>query len=196
MSDPNRARWRRAVSLAGLLLVALTASVSATTVVAKNFAALCAEADMIFTATVGDVRSQRVDDAHGNLETWVTFTAIDPVFGVSSPTITLRFAGGVVDGVREEFLGVPRFTTGERVVLFARHGYQMSPIVGMSQGCFRVVDSPSGVTLTSADGQPVLALDSGVIPSDGGQAAGGAPLSLSRFLDEVRNELQAQGRRD
>jgi hypothetical protein len=196
VDDSSRARLRRAVSWAVLTLVALITPVAATTVISKSFTTLCAEADMIFSATVGEVRSQRVDAEHGDLETWVTFTAIDPIFGVSTPTITLRFAGGVVDGVREEFLGVPRFTTGERVVLFARHGYQLSPIVGMGQGCFRVVDSPSGATLAAADGRPIVALDSRAVAADGGQAASAAPLSLGRFLDEVRNELKAQGRRD
>jgi hypothetical protein len=193
-ADFSRARLRHALSRVTLALIALSTAARATTVVSKSFPDLCAQADMIFSATVGEVRSQRVDANRGDLETWVTFTAIEPILGVTTPTVTLRFAGGVVDGVREEFLGVPRFTTGERVVLFARQGYELSPVVGVGQGCFRVVESASGATVAAADGQPLIGLDSRAEQVDGGQGAGGDSLSLSRFLDEVRRELQAQGR--
>lgn len=196
VTDHSWARALRAVSCTVWIMSVLAAPAHATTVVSKSFAALCAEADMIFTATVGESRSQWVDAEHGDIETLVTFTAIEPIVGVSAPSVTLRFAGGTVDGIREEFLGVPRFTAGERVVLFARNGYQLSPLVGMSQGCFRVVESPAGPTVVGADGRPVAALDSSGVSADGGQGASGAPLSLSRFLDAVRNELDAQGRRD
>lgn len=196
VADYSRARSVRAVAWALLILGALAVPAHATTVVSKSFAALCAEADMIFSATVAEVRSQRVDAEQGHIETLVTFTDVEPMLGVSASSLTLRFGGGVVDGVREEFLGVPRFTPGERVVLFARHGYELSPIVGMSQGCFRVVESASGASVTAADGHPVTSLDAGGVAADGGQGASGAPLSLRRFLDDVRTELNAQGRRD
>lgn len=173
------------------MLLALGTPAHATMVEAKSFAALCAEADMIFGARVDTVRSQRVDDAHADIETLVTFTDIDPILGVSGSSVTLRFAGGVVDGVREEFLGVPRFTPGERVVLFARNGYQLSPIVGMSQGCFRVIASDGGTAVADADGRLLAARAAGV---EGGQAASGGALQLSEFLNAVRGELRAQGR--
>lgn len=174
--------------------VALAAPARATMVQEKTFAALCAEADMIFSATVATVRPQRVDPARSDLETLVTFTDIDPILGVSGSSLTLRFAGGTLDGVREEFLGVPHFTAGERVVLFARNGHQLSPVVGLSQGCFRVVAADGGATVANADGQPPAALDARVDGAEGGRAGSGAPLPLSQFLDAVRDELHAQGR--
>lgn len=186
-------RLVRLASYAVLALAVSGASARATTVISKSFAALCAEADMIFAATVSAVRSQPVGAEHGHIETFVTFADIDPLFGVTAPTVMLRFSGGVVDGVREEFLGVPRFAIGERVVLFARHGYEVSPIVGLSQGCFRVVETASGAMMAAADGQPLATLDSGD-GAEGGRAAGNTRVSLDRFLHEVRNELSAQGR--
>lgn len=178
------------------LVAALAVSVHATTVVSKSFADLCAEADKIFSATVVDVQSRRVDAEHGHLETLVTFAQVEPVLGTSAASLTLRFAGGLVDGVREEFVGVPRFTVGERVVLFVRDGYQLSPIVGLSQGCFRVINSEAGATVVAADGRPVAAFDDLGRSADGGQAAGTGPMPLERFLDAVRKELEAQGRND
>ena len=197
VSDFSVARRLRASVWTFMLVAALSGTAHATTVVSKSFADLCAEAEMVFSATVTAVRSQRVDPGRGDLETLVTFADIDALLGVIDSPLTLHFAGGVVDGVREEFLGVPRFTVGERVVLFARKSHQLSPVVGLSQGCFRVVESATGATVASADGRPLTAIDGLVMEADGvGGASSGGPLPLGQFLDAVRRELSAQGRRD
>lgn len=196
VADLTPARAFRVALWTILTVVTVAAPAPATTVVSKSFSALCAEADMIFGATVADIRSQRVDGERGDLETLVTFTDIDPILGVSAPSLTLRFAGGVVDGVREEFLGVPRFTVGERVVLFARDGYALSPVVGLSQGYFRVLPSGDGTTVVAGDGRPVPVLDAPRAAADGGQGASEASPSLPQFLDAIRDELRAQRRRD
>jgi hypothetical protein len=179
---------------AAALALAAAASVHATMIVSKSFTDLCAEADQIFSATVADVRSRPVDAEHGHLETLVKFSHVEPILGTATPSVTLRFAGGVLDGVREEFVGVPRFTVGERVVLFARDGHQLSPIVGLSQGCFRVIDSDAGATVVASDGRPIAALEDLGRSADGGQATSTGPMQLDRFLDAVRKELEAQGR--
>jgi hypothetical protein len=193
MAKPFMRSRLAVVWLTSLACIASGARVEATTVVAKSFTELCAEADLIFNGTVADVRSEWSDAERDHIETIVIFRVSEPLFGTSAPTVTLRFSGGTLDGVREEFIGVPRFTPGEHVVLFARRGREVSPIVGLSQGCFRVVETADGPAMAAADGQLLTALERGDT-GDGGRAAGDAPLSLPHFLDAVRGELDAQGR--
>ena len=166
----------------------------ATAVIAKDFAALCAEADMVFVGTVREVHSQWADAAEQSIETLVTFSDLTPLHGAEEGEVTLRFAGGTVDDIREEVAGVPRLAVGERVVIFARHERSISPIVGFNQGCFRVVDGPSGAVVLDVDHRPVPAADGGafgVAP----ERASGSSVSLAVFLDRIRRELDARHER-
>jgi hypothetical protein len=57
-----------------------------------------------------------------------------------------------------------------------------------------VIDSEAGATIVAADGRPLAALADLGRPADGGEAASAGPLPLTRFLEAVREELEAQGR--
>jgi hypothetical protein len=125
------------------MLIALGAAcdrAAATVVVAKDFAALCAEADLIFVGTVSKTESRWIDRDKQAIETQVTFEDLTWLRGPAQSSITLHFAGGEVDGLREEIAGVPGFTVGERRIIFARNGRYVSPIVGFDQGALRVVE--------------------------------------------------------
>lgn len=181
-----------AILLGGLLLGAQPAR--ATTVVAKDLHALCAEADLIFVGTVRDVRSQWTGAERQSIETLVTFSDLTPVLGVEAAEVTLRFAGGTVDDTREEVAGVPRFTVGERVVVFARSERSISPVVGFHQGCFRVVDDPSGAVVLDVNHRPLAAAAGGAlgVASD---TAGESSVPLDAFLTRIRQELGARPER-
>jgi hypothetical protein len=182
---------RRAHPAALLALLALlgVAPARATVVVEKDFAALCAEADLIFVGTVTDVTSEWSDPQRRAIRTRVSFGDLTWLRGGSADSITLTFAGGEMDGLREEIAGVPRFAVGERRVLFARDGAYISPLVGFSQGQFRVVDGPNGAVVLDADGKPVPATDRAALQR-GDSAAAGEPVSLDAFLGRVRNTLE------
>jgi len=169
--------------------VLLAAPLPATVVVPKDFAALCREADMVFVGTVSDVRSRWVDQANSDIETLVTFSDLDPLFGVEQTTVTLRFAGGEVDGRREEIAGIPRFQVGERAILFARRGRWLNPIVGFQQGCFRVADGDAGPVVLSADGRPLVDIRQGAARLGAPDAGTGTAMPLDVFLDRVRHEI-------
>jgi hypothetical protein len=144
---PSEVNARRAAGLryalaAVLLLLALPAT--ATTVVRKELGSLCAEADLVFVGTVSGVRSQWADDRQQAIETFVEFADLDWLRGGDAETLTMRFGGGQVGEVREHVVGLPVFSAGDRVVIFARTERSVSPIVGFNQGYFRVVDSPTG----------------------------------------------------
>ncbi|MDX2167010.1 MAG: hypothetical protein SF182_08105 [Deltaproteobacteria bacterium] len=178
----------RAVLLA-LLAVLGAAPAGATVVIEKDFAALCREADLIFVGTVTDVTSEWSDAQHRAIRTRVTFGDLTWVRGGSAATVTLRFAGGELDGLREEIAGVPRFAVGERRVLFARDGAYLSPLVGFSQGQFQVVDGADGPVVLDADGRPVPATDRAALQQGAGDAAP-SPVSLDAFLTRVRSTLE------
>jgi hypothetical protein len=148
-------------------------------VVPKNFAALCSEADLIFVGTVTDVSSRWSDPAIQSIETLVTFGDLIWVRGAPRSTVTLRFGGGTVDGLREEFAGVPHFAVGERRVIFAHEGTFVSPIVGFDQGALPVVKS--------ADGDAVI--DDRTHGGAGTHFAATGPVPLDEFLARVREQI-------
>jgi hypothetical protein len=183
----------RRVSRATLILAALAVpgAVAATTIVAKSFAEICREADRIFVGTVADVGSQWKDRAQMQIETAVRFTSVQAVHGTGGGDVTLHFGGGEVDGIREEIAGMPKFETGERLVIFARDGKSISPIVGFRQGYFRVAEGPSGPVVADADGRPVIGVENGALllgkPEEGVAGA----LSLDRFIERVYQAIDA-----
>lgn len=174
-------------ALAVLFATAMPAR--ATTVVAKSFADLCAEADLVFAGTVTGVETAWADAAKQAIETRVTFGDLTWLRGGPQATLTLRFAGGTLDGLSEEIAGVPRFATGDRVVIFARNGEFISPIVGFHQGLYRVVDGARGPAVVDAEGHPVTGVSGAAVRRGTPAAAPGAPLSLDAFLDGVRGQL-------
>jgi hypothetical protein len=185
-----------AFAAAALAFISATAALGgATVVVAKDFASLCAEADLIFMGTVSDVRSQWSDESQTSIETLVTFSDLESLLGVAEDTLALRFAGGKIDSVREEIAGMPRFAPGQRVFVFARRGHWTNPIVGFHQGLFRIVDSAAGPLVVSetdmrAADAPADAFRAMVSPhpEDG--------IPLETFVARVREVLGARDRTD
>jgi hypothetical protein len=193
---PSRAALRRGVRRhalpalgAALLAVLLAGHAAATTVVAKSFEDLCAEADLVFLGTVESMRSAWSDPAKQAIETRITFGDLTWLRGGPRAQLTLRFAGGTVDGLSEEIAGMPRFAVGDRVVIFARDGTYVSPIVGFHQGLFRVDDG----VVVDADGR-ALALHGAALRRSAPDATPGSGLSLAVFLERVRAGLAAAPR--
>lgn len=171
-------------------IVALSGRAAATVVVAKDFNALCDEADMIFVGTVVSVESRWADPERQAIETLVTFSDLSWIRGTPRGAITLRFSGGTMDDIREEIAGVPQFSAGERRVIFAHDGRSVSPIVGFDQGAFRVVDGSGGPQVVGAAeaGDPHGALHLGAPPASGTPV----PVGLDEFVERVRGRLASK----
>lgn len=187
-------RARRRAALAVLLGAALSALAApragATVIVAKDFGAICAEADLIFVGTVSAVASRWSDPERQAIETEVTFTDLTWLRGGTQTPVTLRFAGGEMDGLHEAVAGVPQFAVGERRVVFAHAGRFASPIVGFNQGLFRVVEGANGPVVLDADGKAVTGVARAALQR-GAADDRTAALSLDAFLDRVRAQLAA-----
>src|SRR5262249_17522281 len=160
----------------------------ATSVEGEQFTQLSAEADVIFLATVADVRSQWADPDHRGIETFVSFGDVTVLFGSAADASPLRFSGGTVDDIREEGAGLPPFTAGERVLLFARRGRAVSPIIGFNQGYFRIVASSRGDVVLNAAGRAVLGVRNDVVEVGQLNDTQNA-VALTTFLEWVRRDV-------
>lgn len=183
-------RVRASVAALVALLLFAPSAARASVIVAKGFADLAAEADLVFVGTVERCESRWADPGKNGIETLVTFSNIEPIKGPVENRLTLRFGGGEVDGIREEIAGVPRFAPGEQVVLFVRQERSLSPVVGFSQGCFRVVEDEQGRAVRGCHGEPA-ALPANEAPLRAGPPADAETgrVGLDEFLLRVRREI-------
>jgi hypothetical protein len=119
----------------------------------------------------------------------VTFADLRWIAGGDSETTALSFAGGDVDGIREVIGGAPRFTVGQRVVVFARNERSVSPIVGFHQGCFAVARGADGFFVTTADGRPVEGVDGDRVRLGARAAPVESGMSVEAFVEEIESRL-------
>jgi hypothetical protein len=145
----------------------LAVSASATSLRYKNLDALVAEADAVLVGTVGHVASRYGPD--GEIYTFVTLQDLKLIEGTyTRAALTLRFMGGEVAGEITDLIGSPRFTVSERVLLFVRgNGHDIVPIVGWTQGVFRLVeDQPGDIMTYDHEGNRVLGIEGSTVVKD------------------------------
>jgi hypothetical protein len=184
------------IFLAVLALVAAASAARATTYTPVTFDELVTRSQMIFVGEVSDVRPFALSTPTGRvIKTRVIFRVTDPVFGTASVFEVLEFLGGEIGDVGLEVAGMPRFSVGERRVVFARRAPSINPIVGFTQGLLQIRRDSSGVDrVLTLDGTPIAgALSFGTrAPLLG--AAPSAPMRLSDFRDQITRALGARAR--
>lgn len=162
-------RGSRRVLAGGLMLLGLLTSIQAfaTTIVYKNFDDLVKEADGIVSGRVASIQSQY--NADHEIYTFVTFDQLDVLGGsFQGPSLTLRFKGGQVDNNISQIVGSPEFSLNEQVVLFVQgNGQSMVPVVGWTQGVFRVAQDSSGQqVIHDHEGNRVLGIRASQVMTD------------------------------
>ncbi len=147
------------------LWIVMGPTAGATTYTALSLEEIAQKADTAFYGTVGEVR---VEDRDGEPWTVVTFTPERTLKGDLGESFELSFYGGTPpEGPALLVDGMPRFETGETVLLFAYDAAYYSPVVGFSQGLWRLSDAG----LRDETGR-VLSLDEeGALEPDGSGAA-------------------------
>jgi len=183
----RRPAWIGASGFVAALLCSV--SVLATTLVARDLSGLCSEAEIAFVGTVTEVRSQWAEVDHRAVETLVTFSDVTPLLGAAGEEQTVRFAGGEIDGIREQVAGMPRFSRGDRVVLLLRRTRSASPIIGFNQGLFRVIDGPDGPVVSNAAGLPLVKGEGGSLEPSAEYTPKGEFVPLAAFLSILRFEF-------
>lgn len=130
------------IGLVSLLLFGCIAAAGtiarATTLLYKNLDDLVSEADAVVAGTVQKTATHRGPE--NSPYTFVKLTKVEVLHGeYNRGDLTLRLKGGVIDGEGLEIHGSPSFSPSDRVIVFLRNnGRDMVPIVGWSQGVFRV----------------------------------------------------------
>src|SRR5439155_21170493 len=116
-------------------------------------------ADLVFAGKVLSSRSEwRSVGTKRVIFTLVEYETQDVLKGHGIKSVTLQFLGGTVGEVTMEVSGVPKFTVGERVILFVeKNGIQFCPLVGVFHGKFglRIDEKTSRDIVLMHDGKPL-----------------------------------------
>jgi len=176
--------WRGAMAAVALLLCTSAHGLS---VVSRSFDELVQRADLVLVGTVTDVHSEF---AAGGLDqntifSYVNFNDLQVVKGkVTAEAYVLRVPGGVMGRFAQDYPGIPAFQTGQRYLVFIRgNQHDFFPVVGISQGVFRI--------LSNAQGQQVVVRDDHI--DHAGRRAlttltQDAP-TLDSFIQDIRTRL-------
>lgn len=181
--------------LAVFLAIALVPVVARAQEEAVTFAQLVKSAQHIFVGHVVAVESFRADlRGEARIRTRVTFS-IDQKLRGSGVVTVLEFLGGTVGDLTLEVADMPRFSVGERYVVFALDGDRwVNPVVGFTQGLLRVSqDARDGTArvLTAARAPLASVTAIGRTPLRVSRTMS-EPMLLPAFVDAIRDEMARQ----
>lgn len=179
-------------SLLGPCLFA--ASTLATTVLEQTFPDLVHQAEVVAVGTVTGIQEQW-DATRQAPITKVTFTNLTVLKGgLGTEDLTLEFLGGhFPDGRVFVVSGIPRFTVGEKTVVFSTGNQRdFCPLVGIWQGLLRVTFDPQhGEEVVKDNFQvPILGLQDDKFLKLTPEVSSQAPLSLPALLDLIKQEMR------
>lgn len=130
------------------VLSLLTAATHATVLVPADLAELSRDARAIARGQVVRIDAQWTEDRR-TVETIVTLAAERYLKGDLGGVLRFRVPGGTLGRYRNVVIGAPRFSVGDRVIVFlGANGPQVPYVLGLSQGVYRISD---------AEGAPVVA---------------------------------------
>lgn len=181
----------------------LVSAAKALTVIPPSFEEMAKQADLIFVGKMVSSRTEwRTTGTKRAIFTMVEFQTDEILKGTAGKILTLQFLGGTIGDVSLDVPGVPRFSPGERVILFVENnGTQICPVVGVFHGKFGLrKDEKTGRDIvTMHDGKPlrdVAEIGSG----EGAQFAGKrakisippdrSPLSVGEFKSKLRDQIK------
>jgi hypothetical protein len=186
------------MKIKNLLPVILTAFVlataNATTVVPPTFEQLVQQAELIFQGTVTDTKSVwEGQGADRHIETYVTFQIDDSVKGEAGSSYTIRMLGGTVGEETMLVSDTPKFTVGDRDILFVEHNFeQFVPLVGIDHGRFHLQrDETTGrdIVVTS-EGEPIKNIAK--LGREEESATAAEAISPEQLKSAVKEQLKAQ----
>lgn len=180
---------------AALSLTALCLQLSATTIPYKSFNDLMKEADAVVSGHVIGVESQY--NAQKEIYTFVTLDNVQVLSGAyQDSTLTIRLKGGQVENDISHIVGSPEFKVDDQVVLFVQgNGRSMVPLVGWTQGLFRVVQDPATAkaVVNDADGNRVVGLQNGAVLRNLINKPEATILNAQTNLAAVQNQVEGDG---
>lgn len=197
----NLKMLKRVISACAIVFI-LVGAAKALTVVPPTFEEMAEQADLVFVGkSIASRAAWRTVGTDRVIFTFVEFQADEILKGSAGKTVTLQFLGGTVGDVSLDVAGIPRFSPGERVILFVeKNGVQFCPLVGVFHGKFglRKDEKTGRDVMTMHDGKPLR--DTAEIGAgEGAQFAGNrtkvsippdrGPLSVADFKSKLRDQL-------
>jgi len=186
----RHARWPR-LALAAAAAAAATGTLAparASLLVALDMSAMVERAD---TVAVVDVASARAawDARHERIVTTVELTVVESWKGSAAPAARLVVAqpGGTVGDVTMTVLGMPRFSPGERALVFLHGPADRAAVVGLAQGKRALRLDPAGGWIVGAPERAGAAF----VRTAASAARVPVLEAVSRPLDDVRAEVRA-----
>lgn len=163
----------------------------ATSVIAPSFEKLVERATLIFTGQVISQHSEwKNENGQKSIVTLVSFRVRTVHKGHADAVVTLQFLGGTVGDVTLDVSDMPKFSKGERVVLFVENnGASASPLIGFYHGKFSLrANESGGETVLKHNGEPLADV------AEIGQAKGAAVpartgLSHEDFAGKIRERI-------
>lgn len=184
--------------LCALAIVASARPASPTTVIAPTFDELVRRAESVIVARVVSTRSAWVDSRFGrSIVTDVTVSIEQTMKGPVYAERSYEFLGGTVGEDTLVVEGAPRFSIGDRDVLFINEtGRPVSPIVGFTYGRFRIFRDATGVdTIRTHDGRPLASTADVGNDRPPARIAPERSLSLTDFVNTITTTVRVQGGR-
>jgi hypothetical protein len=195
-------RLRQFLAVAWAMAWVATTDAMATTVIPPTFEEMADRADLVFVGKAVASRSEwRTVGGDRVIFTLVEFEAQEVLKGNAAKQVILQFLGGTIGEMTLDVSGVPRFKSGDRVILFVeKNGIQFSPLVGVFHGKFGLrKDQKTGHdTMVMHDGKPLRDLaeigtgegaEFGPNRSKPAIAADREPMSAEDFKTKVRARL-------
>lgn len=166
--------WRLVVVVLFAVGIGWT-SVEATVYLPAELGELARVSQTIVRGVVVDVTADR-SDSRGRISSVVTLQTEAYVKGDLGRQVQIRVPGGRVGRYENLVLGAPRFSVGQRVIVFLdARPPQLPHLVGLEQGVFRILDGPDGPYVTP----PVV---SAATALTGSRSRSGTPASPVRIV--------------
>lgn len=183
------------LALAAAVATAAIAGVAparASLIVALDTPAMVERADTIAVVDVTSVRAAW-DARHERIVTTVELVVVESWKGAAGPAARVVVAqpGGTVGDITMTVLGMPRFSTGERALVFLHGPPERARVVGLAQGKRTMRPDPAG----AAGGKWLIAPAQRQGAAFVRTATSGPRVpvldAVPRPLDEVRAEIRA-----
>ena len=153
-------RYIAAGGLSVFFLVVLTGTAPATTVLKMSIDKMSAEAALVVVGEVTGTTSAWTPD-QTTIYTTITIKVEKCVAGQCPDTILIKQRGGTVGEATLYIPGMPKFSQGQKVLLFLDHSYEGEPghhsVIGMCQGMFMIEKQKGGGKLAVQQGGAALA---------------------------------------
>jgi hypothetical protein len=185
------AQFARLLTISAIVMLALVRPAFATVTVPMRFESLVGGSSAIFRGEVIDVQSEwRQLRGEQVIVTRVRVKVERVLKGSASTYETLEILGGSIGETTMVVPGMPQFVVGDRDLLCLERAGALLPVMGASQGRFRVLTDRGGRDrVVFSDGRPVGSVAqigrAAVVMS----ATPIAPMMLSEFESTIEEEL-------